>query len=404
MGDSQRRTGTEAADLPANSKTLEGRPRPVSAPTVPPVGERGSWWWAAAPLLVGGALTVAARFSPERVEDLYSRGLYPKIGFWLQKLSQAWMELCGALNGDLTARRPSLSEAMVGVAVGVALFALVRAGRRGLGALARRIVWLAGAAYLTFLLSWGLNHARLPLGDTLGLQVTEVSAEDLNNVALELERDLTHLLRDEDPGKSSVTGTLFDAALVDIGAEALAAWAGALGRDDRLGWQPAAILCAPASSAALVASGISGIFSPFSQEAHVAFGLPQVDLAFTACHEIAHAQGWAREDEANYLAWRVASRSGSRILRKAALAIALIHVHRALQVADPKLQRRRAMSMDVRVVNLLEERSSYWSRRKSAVASKAMGAVNDTYLKSQGQKGGVASYGRMVDLLVAELR
>ncbi len=410
----RRHPDADAADPPANRETQEGRPRSVSVGSDsggpaedgtrkpdrdPRGGGLGAWWWAAAPLALGVALTVLARFLPERVEALYSRGLYPRIGAAVQALAERWLEFCGAINGDLSARRPSFSEVLVGVVVGAVVVALVRAVRRGWGVFLRRALWLSGAAYLAFMLGWGLNHARLPLGDTLGLQVAKVSANDLNDVALELERDLSNLLREEDPGLETQ-----EVSAMGIGAAALAAWTDALARDARLGWQPSPMLCAPASSGVLVASGISGIFSPFSQEAHVAFGLPEVDLAFTACHEIAHVQGWAREDEANYLAWRVGSRSQSRVLKKAALALALVHVHHALRVADPRLQHQRALSMDVRVVNLLQERSSFWSKRKSRVASRAVGAANNTYLKSQGHAGGVASYGRMVDLLVAELR
>ena len=91
-------------------------------------------------------------------------------------------------------------------------------------------------------------------------------------------------------------------------------------------------------------------------------------------------------------------------MRKSALTMALVHVHRALRAADPLLQHQRAKSMDVRVVALIHARSAFWSKNRSRVASRAVGAVNDTYLKSQGHSAGVASYGRMVDLLVAELR
>ncbi len=400
------RSHADAADLPVSQETSEDRPRsfyvdPEAAP--PEAGGKkprsiAGWWWAAVPLALGTVLTLVARLLPQRVDELYSRGLYPKIGGFFQGLAQRWTEVCGATNGDLSARRPSLSEAMIGLALGVLIVVLIRAGSRGIGAFVRRVIWLGGAAYLAFLLCWGLNHSRIPLGESLGLAVTDVSVEELNNVALELERDLSYLLMD-DPSLGSAPPNA-----MDIGRAALVAWSDALRRDPRLGWQPEATLCAPALSSALVASGISGIFSPFSQEAHVAFGLPEVDLAFSACHEIAHVQGWAREDEANYLAWRVASRSDSPVMRKAALTLALVHVHHALRKADPVVQQRRAMSMDVRVVALLQERSRFWSKKKSRVASRAVGAVNNTYLKSQGHAGGVASYGRMVDLLVAELR
>jgi hypothetical protein len=371
--------------------------------------------------------TLAARELPTQVEAYYSRGLYPRIGDVLNGLSERWASAVGAPFGDLSVRRTSLSEVMVGVLLGIVLVLLWRALRRGFGAFVRRLVFLAGITYLVFFGVWGLNHARVSLGASLGLDARPVTAIELNDVALELERDLSVLLRRapfelpsgmessaSSSGSSVSSGSSGSSGLPGssgrsganetLGARAAGAWREAIARERLLGWQPAAITCAPAFSGALAAASITGIFSPFTQEAHVVFGMPGVDLAFTALHEIAHVQGWAREDEANYLAWRVGSRSTDHGLKVAAYALALIHVHKALRRADPILQHKRALELDVRILALIEERAAYWDRTRSQVASRAVGAINDTYLKSQGHRAGVASYGRMVDLLVAELR
>ena len=144
---------------------------------------------------------------------------------------------------------------------------------------------------------------------------------------------------------------------------------------------------APMASRALTASGISGVFGPHTQECHVAAGLPAVDRGFVACHEIAHAQGWAREDEANFLAWRVTSRASSRALRVSGLALALVHVHGALRRADPALQRDRALALEPAIVALMEERTSFWRGARIESAGRVATAVNDAYLRSQGHEG-----------------
>ena len=183
---------------------------------------------------------------------------------------------------------------------------------------------------------------------------------------------------------------------------AAAAWGEALEREPILG-SGAGVLVRPVLSGAIVGAGISGIFSPFTQEAHVAAHLPEPDLLFTACHELAHAQGWAREDEANYLAWRVGSRSSSAELRAAARLLALGHVLGALGRADRARLAARVDGLDPRIRAAMEERAQFWDRERSPTASRAASVVNDAYLRAQGQEG-VASYGRMVDLLVAEWR
>ena len=46
---------------------------------------------------------------------------------------------------------------------------------------------------------------------------------------------------------------------------------------------------------------------------------------------------------------------------------------------------------------------SFWAANRSSVTEIAR-RTNDFYLKAQGQEAGVRSYGRMVDLLIAEDR
>jgi len=42
---------------------------------------------------------------------------------------------------------------------------------------------------------------------------------------------------------------------------------------------------------------------PFTGEANVNISMPHTSIPFTACHEMAHQIGFAREDEANFIAY-----------------------------------------------------------------------------------------------------
>jgi hypothetical protein len=50
------------------------------------------------------------------------------------------------------------------------------------------------------------------------------------------------------------------------------------------------------------------------------------------------------------------------------------------------------------------ENSRYWAQFKDTTLSKAGEKMNDTYLKINNVEDGTRSYGRMVDLLLAEWR
>ncbi|MEE2940668.1 MAG: DUF3810 family protein [Planctomycetota bacterium] len=367
--------------------------KPAAAPPDreprPPVVS--GWWRATLPLLLGVGLTLVARADPELVEARSARGLYPALGAAIARLGQAWERVVPP--GGLDAGRPTLAEATLGLGALVLCWRGWRALRGGLRPALRFALGAAGWLYLAFMLLWGLNHAREPLAASLQLRTAPVAPEELAALAAELGEALAEEL-------AALDGNLDSRDFSRLAADA---WASRLAEEPELGWCATPLVRAPLASRALTASGISGIFGPHTQECHVAAGLPAVERGFVACHEIAHAQGWAREDEANFLAWRVASRARSPALRISGLALALVHVHGALGRADPALQRARALELGPAVVALLEERASFWRGVRMEAAERVATAVNDAYLRSQGQEG-VASYGRMVDLLVAERR
>ncbi|MEM9802448.1 MAG: DUF3810 domain-containing protein [Planctomycetota bacterium] len=348
------------------------------------------WFRAFAPLLIGLLISLLARLVPQQVESLYSRTVYPLFAGVLDGGARAWSDRATGFDGAI---QPSLSEVVVAVVAGIALLVLLHALFRDFGTLVRRAVWMFGVGYLCFIVLWGLNHARRPLAHTLSIEITEVSVEDLDRVAAYLADELAEAL--DEPHQPIDP--------VQLRERSAGAWREALDAEPALGWQRDPLVVTPFASVALASAGISGIFSPFTQEAHVAGHLPESDLAFTALHEIAHVQGWAREDEANYLAWRVGSRSSDHAFRRAALIHALWSVHSALRRSDPYLLAARREHLDPRIVELFKARAAFWAEERSYVVSSAVGAVNDAYLRTHGQPG-VASYGRMVDLLVQELR
>jgi hypothetical protein len=156
-------------------------------------------------------------------------------------------------------------------------------------------------------------------------------------------------------------------------------------------------------STALSYLGIGGIFSPFTGEANVNMTLPEPDVPFAACHELAHARGFAREDEANYVGYLACTRHPDADFRYSGLLAASVYAMNALvgvdRAAHADLEARRAPGVRRDLQAL-----AAWAERYRGPAERASRAVNDAYLKSQGQKEGVRSYGRMVDLLIAERR
>ncbi len=139
-------------------------------------------------------------------------------------------------------------------------------------------------------------------------------------------------------------------------------------------------------------------------EANVNIDIPDYSIGSTMCHELAHLKGFIREDEANYVAYLACQASTNLELRYSGLMEALILSGNALYAKDADLYyKARALYSDG-VSRDLAANSLYWQEFKDKPVSNAAQKINDAYLKANNQEDGVQSYGRMVDLLLAQFR
>ena len=80
----------------------------------------------------------------------------------------------------------------------------------------------------------------------------------------------------------------------------------------------------------------------------------------------------------------------------------LIYVLNALATAAPESWLEIVDELPEGVRADIAEVQHFWTRRRSALTT-LVEYTNDTYLRSQGQEAGLASYGLVVDLLAAHL-
>jgi hypothetical protein len=146
---------------------------------------------------------------------------------------------------------------------------------------------------------------------------------------------------------------------------------------------------------------LAGIYSPFTVEANYNRAMPPGDIPFSICHELAHLCGYAREDEANFIAFLACRESGVADLHYSGLLNTLTYVLNALY-ADISLEEYRGLyqKLPEQVLRDLQQNAAYW-RSFAGPVSELSSKVNDVYLKANNQPEGIKSYGRMVDLLLA---
>jgi hypothetical protein len=259
------------------------------------------------------------------------------------------------------------------------------------------ILTVLSFALSLFLLNHGFNYARLPLSEELCIEVRERSPS-------ELEAALAWVVRE----------AVAERDILPEDAEGLAA--GRYEKDELLnyafsGYESADIVCpglgrgypvrpkSAISSRLLSYAGIGGIYNPLFVEVCVNVDVPAYMLPFTALHEIAHVQGYAREDEANFLAFLTGIVHQLPEYRYAALATATLYLGHRLAKLDMVAYERAMSGLTDKVRRDLNYYLAYWRSFEGPVNTFFV-SVNDGYLKVNEQEDGTRSYGRMVDLLI----
>ena len=77
------------------------------------------------------------------------------------------------------------------------------------------------------------------------------------------------------------------------------------------------------------------------------------------------------------------------------------YVTAALYRANPDYYYEVIAETDLRIRYEMSAYSKFFDKYRESTVSEVSGAINDTYLKAQGQEAGSKSYGRVVDLAVA---
>ncbi len=345
-------------------------------------------------LTFAATLTAAAARAPATVERLYARGLYPVVSTVLS---------CATVIVPV-----SVAELAVVAAALMLVFRLVwalRTGRaKGWGRAVRAtladLTLVAGGLTLAFVLLWGLNYRRLPFANSAGLDTTPASVDELRDLATALvlrANERREGLLEDSQGVMRTRGGPADVlartkAGFDEAAARYPALAGSCVR-------PKPLLL----SEALSWLGLTGIYSPFTGEPNVNVAAPEAELPFSASHETAHERGFAREDEANFAGYLACRFHPDRDFNYSGLLAASVHASNALFAVDREAGKAVETGRSPGVKRDLRALLA-WATQHEGWAARASERVNDAYLRTQGQAEGVRSYGRMVDLLLAERR
>lgn len=254
--------------------------------------------------------------------------------------------------------------------------------------------------YILFLFLWGFNYDRLPLQRILNLNMYVSSNEDLILLCEDLVHEANQLrvtMDENNKGVMTIKGgyeSVFERAHegYDITSERISELSGDYGNPKRI------IL-----SKQMSYTGITGIYIPYTGEANININVPDLLLPSTVMHEMAHQRGFASEDEANYISYISCLDHPDADFKYSGVILALIYTTRALESIDPDSFITVEQQFSDGLVRDLNNYNEFWEEYEGN-AQKISNKVNNSYLKLNGENDGVESYGKMVDLLLAQYK
>ena len=359
---------------------------------------QGNPWIASLLLPFGYVLFWLAGRNPGLVERIYAERIFSPLSRFI-----AWpARLLPWSLGELL-----LILILAGMALSLAglLRALISGTPGFLMLLLRRVgglLAMAGMLYASFVVLWGLNYLRPPIASTLSWPSETPTPVELQSLCEELALEANVLRKDLPSDEIGVL--LVDRRMVldrrNEGYErihgALVPVLPALLHEPS---RPKIALFGPLMSRSLT----YGMYIPWTGEALLNGSTPAPALAFSVCHEMAHQQGIAREDEANFIGYLACRLHSDPLFRYSGARAALGEAMVQLWAVRPEAWKAIRASLGPGVL-ADEAAETAWLREHKGRFSRVQGRVYDRYLKTQGQLDGSRSYGRVVDLLIADRR
>ena len=329
-------------------------------------------WWRVAVVVLAAAAALTP-VPPPLVERYYSRGFYAHLQPVVTLMSSA------------------VPVAMLDIAAGLfvvlSLLLVARRWRRAgvrhaiRGAAAGALV-LSAVAYLWFLLFWGLNYRRVPLTERLAYDPSRVNpsaAVEAARAAVRRVNESASSFGDQAPLEEALTDAFAEVeSLLGSGFHARVARP----KHSLLTWY-------------FRRASIDGMTNPFFLEIILNPDLLPAEQPFTLAHEWAHLAGYAEESDANFVAWLTCIRADGAVKYSGWLQAYLY-----LSNAVPRNERRSLRdALHQRARDDLAAIDRRLARANPVVSSAARQAY-DSYLRANRVEDGVASYGRVVRLML----
>lgn len=326
-------------------------------------------------LLLYGMIWVASNY-PEQLEAFYSNKFYPLV-FEVRSL---YFNRFPFSLGDIT-------YAVVFLYI---LYRIKTTNWKNWFLILLRLVTGILLLLLWFQLSWGLNYYRKPIVDSKELK--PYTEEDLTKITrfFALESNRLHLQLSK--------GDSLAVELDGSKREIIQRVATAQSQHKIKGKAKISLFSLPLSY-----MGFSGYLNPFTLEAQVNGRMPKINLPLTAAHEMAHQQGYAAENEANFMGFLHCYQHPALDIQYAAALFGFRYTYNEIYKANPIVAREILCSLYPGILENFKISSAFWQKHKNPLEPLFKKSY-DQYLKINNQKLGIQSYNAVVSLLIVHFK
>jgi hypothetical protein len=247
-------------------------------------------------------------------------------------------------------------------------------------------------ALVIFYLFWGMNYFRPSAGERLNLRDTSYTTASLKVVtALLIDSANATRARLTSADLAQGNSTIYQTAVQAI---TKLSHDSASFRTYHPGVKPSIL------TPLLNYIGTSGYFNPFTGEAQINYQMPVFNRPVVACHEMSHQMGYGPEDEADFIGFIAGSASHDRLLRYSAYHLAVDEFMHALFYRDSLANKALKPRVSKAVHNDFVIERKYWVTYQNK-AEIITSIFYDRFLKVNNQPQGLATYNRMILLVMA---
>lgn len=262
----------------------------------------------------------------------------------------------------------------------------------------RKYLKLGLLVYIIFSLFWGLNYFRQGIGKQLGLELKPYSVEDLFALTTILQQRLNGYAEKID----SIQRLQYNenSFLFSRGSSA---YNGVESQFPYLAYSGSSIkpsLFTPVGHW----FGFTGYYNPFSAEAQLKTSIPVFLKPFVVTHEIAHQLGYAKENEASFVAYLACKNSSdSNFLYSVYFEMYRDALYECRLTPNKELTETISKNVHPRVRWDIRDLRLYLLSNQNFIEPFMSGAY-DRYLKLNNQPKGKATYNEVIAYLIAYMK